>query len=130
MANVPADLRYNKTHEWVRVEGDIATIGITDHAQDALGDVVYLDLPNEGRILAADDKFGEVESVKAVSELYTPIGGEVVETNSTITDTTEVINEDPYGNGWMIKVRMSNPSDLDDLLTPNDYKTLADSEGH
>jgi glycine cleavage system H protein len=129
MANVPGELKYSKTHEWVRVEGDIATIGISDHAQAELGDIVYLDLPEPGRLLKAEDQFGEVESVKAVSELYTPVGGEVVEANTGIRDTTEVVNDDPYGNGWMIKVRMSDPSELDALLAAGDYAKFADEGG-
>src|SRR6185369_330137 len=96
MANVPGDLKYSKTHEWVRVEGEVATIGITDHAQAELGDIVYLDLPEAGRILESESSFGEVESVKAVSELFSPVSGEVVESNTAIADTTEIVNEDPY----------------------------------
>jgi glycine cleavage system H protein len=130
MANVPGELKYSKTHEWVRVEGDIATIGISDHAQAELGDIVYLDLPEPGRILSAEDQFGEVESVKAVSELYSPVSGEVVEANSAISNATEVINDDPYGKGWMIKVRMSSPSDLDGLMTAEAYRPFADEGGH
>ena len=104
MASIPTDLKYSKTHEWVRVEGDVATIGITDHAQAELGDITYLELPEAGRILQNDTQFGEVESVKAVSELFAPLSGEVIEANTGIADTTEVVNEDPYGNGWLIKV--------------------------
>jgi glycine cleavage system H protein len=130
MANVPGELKYSKTHEWVRVEGDIATIGISDHAQAELGDIVYLDLPEPGRMLKAEDQFGEVESVKAVSELYAPVSGEVVEANTGIRDTTETVNDDPYGDGWMIKVRMSDPSELDALLAAGDYTKFADEGGH
>src|SRR5579864_7146319 len=111
MASVSDGLKYTKTHEWVRVDGDTATIGITDHAQAELGDIVYLDLPETGRIVVQDGQFGEVESVKAVSELFSPVSGEVVETNTAILDATEVVNDDPYGRGWLIKVRMSDPSD-------------------
>ncbi len=95
MASIPSDLKYSQTHEWVRVEGDTATIGITDHAQAELGDITYLDLPQPGRILEVENQFGEVESVKAVSELFAPVSGEVLETNTGIADTTEVVNEDP-----------------------------------
>ncbi len=103
MANVPGDLKYSKTHEWVKVDGDIATIGITDHAQAELGDITYLDLPEAGRMLQHEEQFGEVESVKAVSELFAPLSGEVVEANTAIAETTEVVNEDPFGKGWLDK---------------------------
>src|SRR5450432_4060127 len=112
MALIPDDLKYSKTHEWVRVQANVATIGITDHAQAELGDITYLDLPQPGRKLEADGQFGEVESVKAVSELFAPVSGEVIETHTDISDTTEVVNEDPYGNGWLIKVRLSDPAEL------------------
>jgi glycine cleavage system H protein len=119
--NIPNDLRYSKTDEWVRVEGDIATIGITDYAQSELGDIVYLELPEPGRVLQADEMFGTVESVKAVADLYAPIAGEVVETNEALTQRAELVNEDPYGEGWLIKVRIEDPSDLDNLLTAEQY---------
>ncbi|CCW34259.1 glycine cleavage system H protein [Chthonomonas calidirosea] len=121
MSLIPEDLKYSKTHEWVRVENGIAVIGITDHAQSELGDVVYLSLPEVGRILKYDEPFGEVESVKAVSELYSPVSGEVVEVNTAIIDSTEVINEDPFGRGWLIKVEMSDPSELDRLMDASAY---------
>ncbi len=130
MATVPADLKYSKSHEWVKMEGEIAVIGITDHAQAELGDITYLDLPEPGRILAADSLFGEVESVKAVSELFSPVSGEVVETNSEITSATELVNEDPYGKGWLIKVRLSSTEDLASLLDAADYEKFADEGGH
>ncbi len=130
MASVPGDLKYSKTHEWARVDGDIATVGITDHAQAELGDIVYLDLPEVGRMLSKDDQFGEVESVKAVSELYTPVSGVVVEANSDITQATEVVNEDPFGKGWLIKVRLNDPAELSDLMTPEDYTKFAEEGGH
>jgi glycine cleavage system H protein len=119
--NIPNDLRYSKTDEWVRVEGDIATIGVTDYAQSELGDIVYLELPEPGRVLQADEMFGTVESVKAVADLYAPIAGEVVETNEALTQRAEPVNEDPYGEGWLIKVRIEDPSDLDNLLTAEQY---------
>jgi len=109
---VPGDLQYTKSHEWVRTEGDTATIGITDHAQDELGDVVFVELPDEGTTLDAGESFGTVESVKAVSDLYTPIGGEVVEVNSALNDAPEKINEDPYGEGWIVKLRTSGEAEL------------------
>ncbi len=119
--NIPNDLRYSKTDEWVRVEGDIATIGITDYAQSELGDIVYLELPEPGRVLQADEMFGTVESVKAVADLYAPIAGEVVEANAAVTQRAELVNEDPYGEGWLIKVRIEDPSGLDNLLTAEQY---------
>lgn len=114
MANVPAELKYTKSHEWVRVEGDTVTIGITEFAQSELGDVVYVDLPAVGRSLAVEEVFGSVESVKTVSDLYAPVAGEVVEVNSTLTSQSELVNSDPYGQGFMIKVKVSGelPSDL------------------
>ena len=122
--SVPEELQYTKSHEWVRTEDDTATIGITDHAQDELGDVVFVELPQQGATLDAGDSFGTVESVKAVSDLYTPIGGEVVEVNEALSDSPEKINEDPYGDGWLVKVRLADTSELDALLDVNAYKDL------
>lgn len=122
MANVPADLKYTKTHEWVRVDGDMATIGITDYAQSELGDIVYVDLPTAGRVLNSGDSFGSVESVKTVSDAYTPVSGEVVESNAALGANSELMNSDPYGQGWMIKVRLSDPSQADSLLDPQTYQ--------
>jgi len=130
MPEVLPNLKYSKTHEWVRIEGDTAVIGITDHAQAELGDITYLDLPEPGRILQHDEQFGEVESVKAVSELFAPVSGEVIETNSGIADTTEVVNEDPFGQGWLIKVRLADLSELSGLMDPADYQKFADEGGH
>jgi glycine cleavage system H protein len=129
MASVPSDLKYSRSHEWVRVDGDVATIGITDHAQAELGDIVYLDLPEVGRILQQDGQFGEVESVKAVSELFSPVGGEVVESNTGIADTTEVVNQDPFGGGWLIKVRIADTAELASLLDAADYEKFANEHG-
>ncbi len=123
--SVPGDLQYTKSHEWVRVEGDVATVGITDHAQDELGDVVFVEMPEQGATLAAGDSFGAVESVKAVSDLYAPVGGEVVEVNGTLEDSPEKINEDPYGEGWILKLRTSGEADL---LSPADYEKLLEEE--
>jgi len=122
MSNTPADLKYAASHEWVRVDGDIATIGITDHAQSELGDVVYVDLPSVGRVLAAGDSFGSVESVKTVSDVYAPVGGEVVEVNDTLGAQSELLNTDPYGKGYLIKVRIENPAQLDSLLDAAGYE--------
>jgi glycine cleavage system H protein len=120
----PADLRYSKSHEWVRPEGDIVTIGITDHAQSELGDIVYIELPEPGRMLAMDEMFGTIESVKAVSELYAPISGEVVESNTLIIDATETVNNDPYQNGWLIKVRPTDTTELEQLMDAAAYDQL------
>ena len=123
--NIPEDLQYTKSHEWVRIEGDTATIGITDHAQDELGDVVFVELPDEGATFDAGDSFGTVESVKAVSDLYTPVGGEVIEVNSALEDAPEKINEDPYGEGWIVKLRTSDKADL---LSPEEYEEVVAEE--
>ncbi len=123
--NVPDDLKYTKSHEWVRTEGDTATIGITDHAQDELGDIVFVELPEEGATFDAGESFGSVESVKAVSDLYTPLGGEVVEVNSALEDAPEKINEDPYGEGWIVKLRTSEEAEL---LSPEEYEKVVEEE--
>jgi len=123
--SVPEDLQYTKSHEWVRTEGDTVTIGITDHAQDELGDVVFVELPDEGATFDAGESFGTVESVKAVSDLYAPVGGEVVEANSSLEDAPEKINEDPYGEGWIVKLRTS---DEPDLLSPEEYEKVVEGE--
>ena len=127
---VPDGLKYSQTHEWVRMEGDVAVIGISDHAQAELGDVVYLDLPEPGRILQAEAQFGEIESVKAVSELFSPLSGEVLEANTAILEATEAVNDDPYGIGWLIKVRIDNATELDSLMDATAYRVFADSGGH
>jgi glycine cleavage system H protein len=123
--NIPEDLQYTKSHEWVRIEGDTATVGITDHAQDELGDVVFVELPEEGDTFDAGESFGTVESVKAVSDLYTPVGGEVVEVNSALEDAPENINEDPYGEGWIVKLRTTDEADL---LSPEEYGKVVEEE--
>ncbi len=123
--NVPQELSYTKTHEWVRREDDIATVGITDSAQDELGDVVFIELPEEGASFDAGDTFGTIESVKAVSDLYAPVGGEVVEVNQTLSDSPERVNEDPYGGGWMIRLRVSGEGDL---LSAEDYQKVLEEQ--
>ena len=123
--SIPDDLQYTKSHEWVRVEDNTATIGITDHAQDELGDVVFVELPAEGTAFDAGDSFGTVESVKAVSDLYTPVGGEVVEVNSSLEGAPEKINDDPYGEGWIVKLRTSGEADL---LSPKEYEKVVEEE--
>jgi glycine cleavage system H protein len=128
MANVPEDLHYSKDHEWIRVEGDVGTIGITDHAQNSLGDVVYVELPKVGESFAAHESFGSVESVKAVSEIFTPVGGEITEVNESLQDEPEKVNADPYGDGWMIRVRMTNPGEVDSLLNAAEYEDFTKAE--
>ena len=122
MANVPEGLYYSKDHEWLRVEGETGTVGITDHAQNSLGDVVYVELPKKGETFAAHDTFGSVESVKAVSELYCPVAGEVIEANESLADEPEKVNADPYGAAWMIRIRMKNPGEVDSLLSAAEYE--------
>jgi glycine cleavage system H protein len=130
MANVPEDLHYSKDHEWVRVDGNEAIIGITDYAQNSLGDVVYVELPKAGESFSAGESFGSVESVKAVSEVFTPISGAIAKINELLADEPEQVNSDPYGQGWMIRVQMSNPGEVDSLLTAAEYEdfTKAESE--
>lgn len=129
MSNIPENLRYSKDHEWVGVDGDVASIGITDHAQHSLGDVVYVDMPRVGDTFGAHEAFGSVESVKAVSEIFTPVAGEVVEVNEAVNDAPEAVNNDPYGSGWMVKVRMANPGEADAMLSAVEYEEyLAASE--
>jgi glycine cleavage system H protein len=123
--SVPGELQYTKSHEWIRLEDEIATVGITDHAQDELGDVVFIELPEQGASFGAGDSFGTVESVKAVSDLYAPVGGEVVEVNETLNDAPEKINEEPYGGGWMIRLRVSEEADL---LSAEEYERLLEEE--
>ena len=128
MSNIPEDLHYSKDHEWVRVEGDNGTVGITDHAQDSLGDVVYVELPRVGDAFKAHEAFGNVESVKAVSELFSPVSGEVVEVNDALQDEPEKVNSDPYGDGWMIRLRLSERGEVDGLLTAAEYEDYTKAE--
>ena len=128
MANTPEDLSYTKDHEWIRVKGDQATVGITDHAQKQLGDVVYVELPKVGDRFEASEPFGSVESVKAVSEIYMPVTGTVVEVNQTHNDAPEQVNEDPYGEGWMIVIKMENPAQVDGLLSSAEYEDYVKDE--
>ena len=120
----PGDLKYHAEHDWARIDGDTATIGITWYAQDALGEIVHFEPPVEGSSVAKDESYGEVESVKAVSDLVSPLSGEVTEVNQAVVDEPEKINEDPYGDGWLIKVRLSDPSEVDGLLDVAAYKEL------
>ena len=130
MSNVPEDLHYSKDHEWIRVDGDTGTVGITDHAQNSLGDVVYVELPKVGDSVTAHEAFGSVESVKAVSEIFTPVSGQVTEVNESLQDDPEKVNNDPYGDGWMVRIKMSNPGEVDGLLSAAEYEdfTKAESE--
>jgi glycine cleavage system H protein len=127
MANVPEGLYYSKDHEWLRVEGETGTVGITDHAQNSLGDVVYVELPKAGETFAAHDTFGSVESVKAVSELFLPVAGEVTEVNESLSDEPEKVNSDPYGDGWMLRVKLSNRGEVDSLLSAAEYEDYVGS---
>ncbi len=128
MANIPENLRYSKDHEWVSVSGDVASIGITDYAQHSLGDVVYVDLPRVGDKFGTHESFGSVESVKAVSEIFTPIAGEVVEVNDGLNDTPEKVNNDPYGDAWFLKLKMDNPGEADALLSAVEYEEYLSSQ--
>lgn len=120
--NVPSDLKYTKSHEWVKLEGNTATIGITDYAQSELGDVVFVELPASGRALQPEETFGSVESVKTVSDVYAPIGGRVVETNAALGAQSELINTDPYGNGWLVKLEVNDPADVEGLMDAATYQ--------
>jgi glycine cleavage system H protein len=122
--NIPQELKYTKEHEWVRKDGDLFTVGITDFAQGELGDIVYVEIETEGETLGQDEVFGSVEAVKTVSDLYLPLAGEVTEVNSQLDRTPEVVNEDPYGKGWMIKVRASDAAQWDSLMSAEEYKSL------
>ncbi|CAN5510506.1 MAG: glycine cleavage system protein GcvH [Pyrinomonadaceae bacterium] len=122
MSNIPENLRYSKDHEWVLVEGENASIGITDYAQHALGDVVYVDMPRVGDKFGTHEAFGSVESVKAVSEVFTPIAGEVTEVNDSLNDTPEKVNSDPYGDAWFIKIKMDKPGEADKMLSGEEYE--------
>ena len=122
--NFPSELKYTKDHEWIRVEGNVATIGITDFAQKELGDIVYVDITTIGETVAREEIFGTVEAVKTVSDLFMPITGKVLEMNKDIDSAPESVNNDAYGKGWMIKVKVSNPADYDELLTADAYKQL------
>lgn len=122
--NIPADLKYTKDHEWIKIEGDIATIGITDFAQGELGDIVYVEVETEGDSLNQEDVFGTVEAVKTVSDLFMPLSGEVVEVNENLESDPESVNKDAYGNGWMVKVKMSNQDQIEELLTADQYKEI------
>ena len=122
--NIPSELKYTKDHEWVKIDGDIATVGITDFAQGELGDIVYVEVETLDETLDKEEVFGTVEAVKTVSDLFLPLSGEIIEFNETLEDEPEKVNTDPYGEGWMIKIKMSDASEVDDLMSDADYKAL------
>lgn len=122
--NVPANLKYTKDHEWIKVEGSNAVIGVTDFAQGQLGDVVFIEIETLGETLAKEEVFGTIEAVKTVSDMFMPVAGEILEVNPKLTDSPDVVNKDPYGDGWMVKIKISNPAELDSLLSPEKYKEL------
>lgn len=124
MANIPAELKYTKEHEWTKIEGDVAIIGITDFAQSALGDIVFVELPEVGKALSFHQAFGVVESIKSVSDLFSPLAGTVLEVNKDLINAPERCNTEPYGNAWMIKVKLSNPSEVNSLLSASDYQNF------
>lgn len=128
MSEFPADLRYVSTHEWVLIDGDTATVGISDHAQEAMGDLVYVESPEVGLVLSAGDEAGVVESVKAASDIYAPVSGEIIAVNEALEDEPELVNTAPYEGGWLFKIKMSNPDDVDNLLTADEYQAQIDSE--
>ena len=128
MSEIPSELRYLSSHEWVRVEDDIATVGITDFAQSAMGDLVFVETPELGTELVAGDEAGVVESVKAASDIYAPVSGEVIEVNEQLEEQPELVNSDPYGEGWMFKVRMSDEQELDNTLKPDEYQSQIEDE--
>ncbi|HZK49452.1 MAG TPA: glycine cleavage system protein GcvH [Thermoleophilia bacterium] len=120
----PKNLKYHKEHDWARIEGDVATLGVTDYAQESLGDIVYIELPEVGAEVSAGTSYAEIESVKAVSDVFAPLSGTVIEANDEVVDAPELINESPYEDGWLIKIRLSDPSEADDLLSPEDYEEM------
>ena len=124
----PENFRYTKEHEWVLVEGDVGTVGITNHAQEELGDIVYVDLPKVGSTVEAGKSLGSVESVKAVSDVYSPVGGEVTEANALLADSPEKLNEDPHGAAWLVKIRLSNPAEVSNLMSAAEYQTYVGAE--
>ena len=122
--NFPVELKYTKDHEWIRVEGDVAYVGITDYAQSELGEIVYVDITTEGETVAKEEVFGTIEAVKTVSDLFMPVSGEVLEVNAELEDAPELVNEDAYGKGWLIKITVNGPAELDELLSSEDYQAL------
>ena len=125
--NFPTNVKYTKEHEWIRLEGDVAYVGITDYAQEQLGDIVFVDIPTEGETLAADELFGTIEVVKTISDLFLPVAGEILEQNEALADQPELVNQDPYGEGWLIKMKPANAADLDNLLDAEGYKAVVNA---
>lgn len=125
--NIPENLKYTKDHEWIRVEGEEAYVGITDYAQGELGDIVFLEIETEGEELAKEEVFGTIEAVKTVSDMFMPVGGEVIEVNPKLEETPEIVNKDPYGEGWLIKIKIADTSEINDLLDPAAYKNLLEA---
>ena len=125
--NFPTNVKYTKEHEWIRLEGDVAYVGITDYAQEQLGDIVFVDIPTEGETLAADEVFGTIEVVKTISDLFLPVAGEILEQNEALADQPELVNQDPYGEGWLIKMKPANAADLDNLLDAEGYKAVVNA---
>lgn len=126
--NFPEDLKFSKEHEWVRVSGNIATIGVSDYAQDQLGEVVFVELPDEGEEFEKDDAFGVIESVKSVNDIYAPLSGRIIEVNDPVVDSPEIVNEDPYGEGWLVKIEISDPKELSELMSAKDYEAYIKEE--
>jgi glycine cleavage system H protein len=125
--NIPENLKFTKEHEWVKAEGDVATVGITDYAQGELGDIVFVEIETEGETLDQEESFGTVEAVKTVSDLFMPVSGTIVEKNNALDDEPEMINKDPYGGGWIIKIKMINPAEFDGLMGADEYKALIEA---
>ncbi len=128
MSDIPTELRYRPSHEWVRIEDDVAVVGISDYAQDALGDLVYVELPEVGQVLAAGDEAGVVESVKSASDIYAPVSGEVVEINEELDAEPEKVNQDPYGSGWLYKIKLADDGELEEMLTADQYQEHIENE--
>ena len=126
--NIPDNLRYTREHEWISLDGNVVTIGVTDYAQEQLGDIVYVEFPKEGELVNSGETFGVLESVKAVSDCYTPVAGKIVEVNEPLADTPETVNEDCYGEGWLIKVELNNTSEMDAFMDANAYKAFVEEE--
>jgi glycine cleavage system H protein len=122
--NVPGNLKYTKDHEWLRIEGDMGYVGVTDFAQGELGDIVFIEIETVGETLSKEEVFGTIEAVKTVSDMFMPVSGEILEMNPAIEETPDVVNKDPYGKGWMVKIKITNPSEADQLLSPDKYKEL------
>jgi len=128
MSAYPDDRRYTKSHEWIRLDGDVATVGISDHAQKELGEIVFVELPDVGEIFDANEEFGTIESVKAVSELFLPVAGEILELNKVLTDEPGAVNEDPHGDGWLVKIKISSDAELDELMNGSTYEKFIEEE--